>query len=124
LPHVFTSPTVQLSWGSVPVATGAQMPFVLPVLAAKHDVHGPAHAMSQQTFSTQFWLAQLPFDIQRSPVAASVGESDASTLLRAPLSASPSEPLVPSTELSDESPESACPTAVSGETSFDRSGSI
>jgi hypothetical protein len=64
----FLTPSVQLDWqapepsqavpahslsGSVPAATGAQVPSAVPVLAALQARHVPAQSVSQQTLSMQ-----------------------------------------------------------------------
>jgi hypothetical protein len=56
LPHglagVAAVSSAHASWGSVPLATGAQVPSSPPVMAAE-QASQPSHALSQQTPSMQ-----------------------------------------------------------------------
>jgi hypothetical protein len=66
-PQVDADSWVQSPLGSVPFETGRQRPSGWPVLALEQAEQRPAHAVSQQTLSTQFPLAHSPPPPQLAP---------------------------------------------------------
>jgi hypothetical protein len=53
-----------------PFCTLPQVPLARPVSVARQELHGPAHAASQQTPSTQLSLAQLTASVHALPLAS------------------------------------------------------
>src|SRR5262249_33812531 len=77
LPHDSGCAAAQSSAGSAPESTGAQVPSATPVESCLHAMHGPSHAVSQQTPSRlqESPARHAPLDGQGAPFAALTGSS-------------------------------------------------